>query len=156
VTRYRAQVKKAGGLVGLALLLSIGVACVFQEERNANLQVQHAVTLVEGYRDFKVLYFDTDMWVQWFQYRLPQGSDSTEVSGRIAAQVARANRCFEAMELTVLEARLRCRTDDQSFQEYLIRVLPEDHRVLVMYAQIDGDTELKHYPETVDDFRARR
>jgi hypothetical protein len=42
---------------------------------------------------------------------------------------------------------------ERSFQEYVIRVLPEERKVRVMYADIDSAVELENYPAVVDEFK---
>ena len=145
----------------LAVLVSLGLvvgACGWwtglQEERSRNFQAQHASTLLEGYGDFETLMFDSDIWLVWFQYRLPETADVTQASGAIAKQISDQRQCFEVQESTAYEVRVRCaKPGRKSFEEYLIATVPEQRRALVMYASIDSESEEVGYRIAVQDFR---
>jgi hypothetical protein len=125
-----------------------------QEERNRNLQLQHASSLLSGYSDFETLMFDTDTWLMWYQYRLPDGMDAAAATAAIAKQILAQRPCFEVQESAAYEIRIRCaQPEGRSFEEYLIATLPEERKALVMYASIDSEAELVGYPSAVQDFR---
>ena len=144
-----------------AVLISFGIvvaACGWwtglQEERNRNFQTQHAAALLKGYGEFETLMFDSDTWLVWFQYRLPETADVTQASGAIAKQISDQRQCFEVQESNAYEVRLRCaKPGRKSFEEYLIATVPEQRRALLMYASIDSESEQVGYPIAVQDFR---
>jgi hypothetical protein len=142
----------------LALIGIVVPACGWwaglHEARNRNIQLQHASSLLTGYSDFETLMFDSDTWLIWYQYRLPDGMDVAAATAAIAKQISAQRPCFQVQESAAYEIRIRCaQPEDRSFEEYLIATLPEERKALVMYASIDSKAELVGYPSVVQDFR---
>jgi hypothetical protein len=140
----------------IPLVLNFGCSwwSSLQAERDKNLQARHAAALLEGYEAYKTLLSDADTEVVWFEYGLPTKVDPVTAAARIATGIIESDHCFQTMESTPDEARLRCADRKGSgFQEYLIGVLPKERKVMVMYASISGPDESRTYPVTMRSFK---
>lgn len=135
----------------MVVLVATTIACL-TGQRDESIRAEHAVALLDGYESYETLMSDVDTDIVWFDYRVPQGVMG-EVPARIASRIAARAPCFKIAETSVDSVRIRCPdSSGLGFREYLVRTIPRESRVFVMYAAIRGAAEQEAYARVVKDF----
>jgi hypothetical protein len=137
----------------MVALVATTIACM-TGPRDESIRAEHAVALLDGYESYETLMSDVDTDIVWFEYRVPQGTVMGEVPAKIASRIAARAPCFKIAESSADSVRVRCPdSSGPGFGEYLVRTIPRESRVFVMYAAIRGAAEQEGYVRVVKEFK---
>jgi len=109
-------------------------------------------TLVPGYSDFRGHWLDVDIAVYIFSYRYPNTDTPNDIFNGLANRLPGFSQ-FEQTQFEVAFRRSVTYSSPDGFDEYRFIYNKTNHRIFVMFANLDSDFEMAQHERLVQKLR---